>query len=79
MSSANPPSVQVKLAVTRSRLSTSPVVFWLDENRPHDREILKKVHLYLKDLRGPDKHVIMYWNGTRGDRVFVFVWGGRGH
>ncbi len=39
----------VKLAVTRARLSKTPAVFWLDEKRPHDRELLKKVRLYLKD------------------------------
>ncbi|MCE2881851.1 MAG: NADP-dependent isocitrate dehydrogenase [Planctomycetaceae bacterium] len=39
----------VKLAVTRARLSQTPACFWLDENRPHDRELLKKVHAYLKD------------------------------
>lgn len=39
----------VKLAVTRSRLSETPAVFWLDENRAHDREIIKKVNEYLKD------------------------------
>lgn len=40
----------VKLAVTRSRLSNTPVVFWLDENRAHDREIIKKVQTYLAEL-----------------------------
>jgi isocitrate dehydrogenase len=39
----------VKLAVTRARLSKTPACFWLDEKRPHDRELLKKVHAYLKD------------------------------
>ncbi|MFZ1107020.1 MAG: NADP-dependent isocitrate dehydrogenase [Rhodomicrobium sp.] len=39
----------VKLAVKRSRLSHTPVVFWLDENRAHDAEIVKKVERYLKD------------------------------
>ncbi|AWG21712.1 isocitrate dehydrogenase (NADP(+)) [Flavobacterium faecale] len=39
----------VKLAVNRARLSATPAVFWLDENRAHDREIIKKVNLYLKD------------------------------
>ncbi len=39
----------VKLAVNRSRASGSPVVFWLDENRAHDREIIKKVKTYLPD------------------------------
>jgi len=39
----------VKLAVNRSRASGSPVVFWLDENRAHDREIIKKVNTYLPE------------------------------
>jgi len=39
----------VKLAVNRARLSETPAVFWLDENRAHDREIIKKVNHYLKD------------------------------
>jgi isocitrate dehydrogenase len=39
----------VKLAVTRARLSNTPAVFWLDNNRAHDREIIKKVEKYLKD------------------------------
>ena len=39
----------VKLALSRSRASGSPVVFWLDENRAHDREIIKKVNAYLPD------------------------------
>lgn len=39
----------VKLAVNRARLSNTPAVFWLDENRAHDREITKKVKKYLKD------------------------------
>ena len=33
----------VKLAVTRARASETPAVFWLDENRAHDTEIIKKV------------------------------------
>jgi isocitrate dehydrogenase len=39
----------VKLAVNRARLSNTPAVFWLDENRAHDRELIKKVTHYLKD------------------------------
>ncbi|AEA42747.1 NADP-dependent isocitrate dehydrogenase [Fluviicola taffensis] len=39
----------VKLAVTRARLSNTPAVFWLDKNRSHDTELIKKVELYLKD------------------------------
>ena len=40
----------VKLAVNRARLSDTPAVFWLDENRAHDRELIKKVTTYLKDF-----------------------------
>jgi isocitrate dehydrogenase len=39
----------VKLAVTRARNSGMPVVFWLDPYRPHENELIKKVHTYLKD------------------------------
>jgi isocitrate dehydrogenase len=39
----------VKLAVNRARLSNTPAVFWLDENRAHDRELIIKVQKYLKD------------------------------
>jgi isocitrate dehydrogenase len=39
----------VKLAVTRSRQSGMPVIFWLDPYRPHEAELIKKVVKYLKD------------------------------
>ncbi|MGK6351002.1 NADP-dependent isocitrate dehydrogenase [Parapedobacter sp. DT-150] len=39
----------VKLAVNRARLSHTPAVFWLDENRAHDRQIIAKVTAYLKE------------------------------
>ncbi|MBU3600662.1 NADP-dependent isocitrate dehydrogenase [Polynucleobacter sp. 30F-ANTBAC] len=39
----------VKLAVTRARQSNTPAVFWLDEYRPHENELIKKVNRYLKD------------------------------
>ncbi|MDO6674652.1 NADP-dependent isocitrate dehydrogenase [Tenacibaculum sp. 1B UA] len=39
----------VKLAVTRARATGAPAVFWLDEERAHDREIIKKVEKYLQD------------------------------
>lgn len=39
----------VKLAVTRSRLSGMPAIFWLDSQRAHDAELIKKVNTYLKD------------------------------
>ena len=39
----------VKLAVSRSRLSNTPAVFWLDENRAHDAQIIAKVKQYLPE------------------------------
>ena len=39
----------VKLAVTRARNSGMPAIFWLDPYRPHEAELIKKVHAYLKD------------------------------
>ncbi len=50
----------VKLAVNRARLSDTPAVFWLDENRAHDREMIAKVNLYLKDhdLTGLDIRIL---------------------
>ncbi|ELW1731472.1 NADP-dependent isocitrate dehydrogenase [Vibrio fluvialis] len=39
----------VKLAVTRARASGAPAVFWLDEARAHDAELIKKVNQYLPE------------------------------
>lgn len=39
----------VKLAVNRARITGAPAVFWLDSNRAHDAQIIKKVNHYLKD------------------------------
>mmetsp|Transcript_36557 Transcript_36557/g.62769 ORF Transcript_36557/g.62769 Transcript_36557/m.62769 type:complete len:750 (+) Transcript_36557:36-2285(+) len=39
----------VKLAVSRARDTNVPAIFWLDETRSHDSELIKKVNLYLKD------------------------------
>ncbi|MEP0861997.1 MAG: NADP-dependent isocitrate dehydrogenase [Ignavibacterium sp.] len=39
----------VKLAVNRARTSNTPAIFWLDENRAHDREIIAKVKKYLPE------------------------------
>ena len=39
----------VKLAVTRARDSGMPVVFWLDQERPHENELRTKVYTYLED------------------------------
>lgn len=37
----------VKLAVTRARASQTPAIFWLNESRAHDAELIKKVRAYL--------------------------------
>ncbi len=39
----------VRLAVSRARLSGMPAVFWLNDERAHDAEVIKKVNAYLKD------------------------------
>jgi isocitrate dehydrogenase len=50
----------IKLAVTRARASDTPAVFWLDENRAHDAEIIKKENLYLPthDTSGLDIRIL---------------------
>jgi isocitrate dehydrogenase len=50
----------VKLAVNRSKASGTPAFFWLDENRAHDREIIKKVNQYLPeyDTTGMDIQIL---------------------
>ena len=50
----------VKLAVTRARASKTPAVFWLDEDRAHDVELIKKVNTYLKDhnTEGLELHIL---------------------
>ncbi len=39
----------VKLAVNRATLSDTPAIFWLDKDRAHDSQIIKKVEKYLND------------------------------
>ncbi|MEC8958290.1 MAG: NADP-dependent isocitrate dehydrogenase, partial [Chloroflexota bacterium] len=39
----------VKLGVNRARITGSPSIFWLDSNRPHDIELIKKVDKYLPE------------------------------
>ncbi len=50
----------VKLAVTRARLSGMPAIFWLDDERAHDAQLIKKVNRYLKehDINGLDIHIM---------------------
>ena len=39
----------VKLAVNRARQTGTPAIFWLDDNRAHDSELIRKVNVYLQD------------------------------
>ena len=39
----------IKLAISRAKVTKTPAVFWLDENRSHDNEIIKKVNKYLSN------------------------------
>lgn len=50
----------VKLAVTRARITNTPAVFWLDKNRAHDAELIKKVNVYLPnhDTTGLDIRIL---------------------
>ncbi len=57
----------VKLAVTRSRQSNTPAVFWLDQERAHDLELTKKVNEYLKehDTEGLEIYIMSYNEAIR--------------
>jgi len=57
----------VKLAVTRARASQTPAVFWLDETRAHDRELIKKVEQYLQghDTEGLDLRIMSPVEATK--------------
>ena len=57
----------VKLAVNRARATGNPAVFWLDANRAHDAEIIKKVNTYLKqhDTNGLEIHILSPVEATR--------------
>ncbi|MGA1931317.1 NADP-dependent isocitrate dehydrogenase [Arcobacter sp. YIC-464] len=57
----------VKLAVTRARLSNTPAIFWLDENRGHDAQLIKKVNEYLKehDTEGLDISIMAPVEATK--------------
>ena len=57
----------VKLAVTRARATNTPTVFWLDKNRAHDAEIVKKVELYLPtyDTSGLDIRILSIIDATQ--------------
>ncbi len=57
----------VKLAVNRARATNLPTIFWLDEERAHDAELIAKVNLYLKDheTKGLDLHIMSPVAATR--------------
>lgn len=57
----------VQLAVNRARLSDTPAVFWLDENRAHDAQLIKKVNAYLAELdtEGLDIRILAPADATR--------------
>lgn len=57
----------VKLAVTRARLTGNPAIFWLDNARAHDRELIKKVNVYLKehDTNGLDIQILSPVEATK--------------
>ncbi len=57
----------VKLAVSRARLSETPVVFWLNEERAHDAQLSKKVNAYLPehDTEGLEIHIMAPAAATR--------------
>lgn len=50
----------VRLAVERAEIENVPVVFWLDENRAHDAQIIKKVNAYLPEFNksGIEYHIL---------------------
>ncbi len=57
----------VKLAVSRARATETPAVFWLDAERAHDAELIKKVNAYLKELdtEGLELHILAPVEATR--------------
>lgn len=57
----------VKLAVNRARATGVPAVFWLDKNRAHDAELIKKVEKYLPnhDTTGLEIHIMSPVEATR--------------
>ena len=57
----------IKLAVSRARATHTPAVFWLDEDRAHDAEIIKKVNMYLPnhDTSGLDIQILSPIKATK--------------
>ena len=63
----------VRLAVERSRIEGVPTIFWLDENRAHDAELIKKVNVYLKDhdTSGLDISTMKVTDATRATNAII--------
>ena len=68
----------VKLAVTRARATGDPAVFWLDEGRAHDANLIAKVKDYLPEydtdgleieIMPPESATASRWNGSVGART----------
>ena len=57
----------IKLAVSRARATNVPAVFWLDEDRAHDAELIKKVEMYLPnhDTAGLDIQILSPLKATK--------------
>ena len=57
----------VKLAVNRAKATGAPTIFWLDENRAHDSELIKKVKAYLPnhDTSGLDLQILSPLEATK--------------
>jgi len=74
----------VKLAVTRSRLSNTPAIFWLDKSRAHDAQLIEKVNTYLKDhdttsldirILSPEEAILLTMERARAGKDTISVTG----
>ncbi|MFN0728946.1 NADP-dependent isocitrate dehydrogenase [Polaribacter gochangensis] len=56
----------IKLAVNRAKATNTPTIFWLDKNRAHDAEIIKKINMYLPnyDTTGLDIQILAPFEAT---------------
>jgi len=57
----------IKLAVNRAKATQTPAIFWLDKNRAHDAEVIKKVNQYLPnhDTSGLDIQILAPYDATQ--------------
>ncbi len=57
----------VKLAVNRARATSEPTIFWLDKNRAHDTQVIKKVNAYLPNhnIKGLDIRILSPIDATK--------------